>query len=507
MNTSSSRTEPGNLRFWLPRAASIGLIAVVLALPTTGSTQGRGGGGRSDSGRSDSGSGRSDSGRSDSGRSDSGRSDSGRSTSGRSDSGGGGGSYQREAPVRRDDPPARRDVAPPRDDSSYRRNDPTPQRSDTSTRRNDPTPDRSTTRDSGSTRRDVSPSDRPAARENPPSDRTLPRDSTGAAPRTGDRTQRTDKGNTPVRDTKPSDTTRTRPSTDPRPERDYRGDRYTGGSARGTAGDSSKNQTANRGTSRAEDARPSRDRGFDIFSRSREGRQYNNGVVLRGGGYIGDRGVRRFFQRDYCYYPYYYPTYDPVIVFYSPYSYYYDVCPPFIYRSHCHYYPPVSIWIDVPLYSGVEFRSWGGHDDEYYLDRRDYYTDPSRLPDKDLENAVLDVREAFRFNNINLLANLTDKSVRIAVFLKGKYDYSLDAGDYLDMTRDMFASTETLEFDIQQIHRRSPDVWVVSGKQVYLNRDNKRRAVYVSFVLERVNNRWTITQVGTAPDRIEEPNN
>jgi hypothetical protein len=118
---------------------------------------------------------------------------------------------------------------------------------------------------------------------------------------------------------------------------------------------------------------------------------------------------------------------------------------------------------------------------------------------------VRDLREAFRFSDINLLTNLTDPSVRIAIFLKGKYDYSLNASDYLDMTRDMFATTETVQFDLERIRRRSTDVYVASGKQVYLNRDNKRRSVYLSFVFERVRGRWTITQVGTAPDRIEEP--
>jgi hypothetical protein len=71
----------------------------------------------------------------------------------------------------------------------------------------------------------------------------------------------------------------------------------------------------------------------------------------------------------------------------------------------------------------------------------------------------------------------------------------------------MFSSTETLQFDLERIRRRSTDVYVVSGKQVYLNRDNKRRTVFLSFVLERVHGRWTVTQVGTAPDRIEEPRN
>ena len=254
-----------------------------------------------------------------------------------------------------------------------------------------------------------------------------------------------------------------------------------------------------------EDTRPNRDRAYDVFSRSREGRRYNNGVILRSGGYLPDRGLRGYFPREYCYYPYYYPRYEPSLVFYSPYNYYYGVCAPYIYRRHCHYYPPVSVWIDVPIYLGVEFSRWRGYDDDYYLDRRDTYTDPSRLPDRDLETAVLDIREAFRFNNINLLANLTDPQTRIAIFLRGKYEYSLDANDYLDMTRDMFATTETLQFDLERIRRRSPDVYVVSGKQVYMNRDNKRRSVFLSFVMERVHGRWTLTQVGTAPDRIEEP--
>ncbi|MEP6755986.1 MAG: nuclear transport factor 2 family protein [Chthonomonadales bacterium] len=108
-------------------------------------------------------------------------------------------------------------------------------------------------------------------------------------------------------------------------------------------------------------------------------------------------------------------------------------------------------------------------------------------------------------NNINTLAELVDPNVKISIFRKGKYEYSLNSNDYLDMTRDMLKSTETITIDLYRFHKRANGVMVISGKHVYLDRDNRERTVYVSFVMERIGGRWTLTQAGTAPDRIDEP--
>jgi hypothetical protein len=121
-----------------------------------------------------------------------------------------------------------------------------------------------------------------------------------------------------------------------------------------------------------------------------------------------------------------------------------------------------------------------------------------------LANAVDELREAMGHGNIDALVALTDPNIKIAVFLRGRYDYSLDSSDFVDLTRDALRNAETIAFDITRIHRRSMGVYVVSGEHTYKNPDGNIRKVYVSYVLEGIRGVWTLTQVGTAPDRIQE---
>jgi hypothetical protein len=208
------------------------------------------------------------------------------------------------------------------------------------------------------------------------------------------------------------------------------------------------------------------------------------------------------------FYPYYYPTFDVSLSFYSPYSYYYGVCAPYIYRRHTYYAYPPTVWIDVPIYVNNEYRGWDGdryNRDDYYLNRSSSEYDPSNVQDQGLRDAMDDIRDAFHFGSIEHLVNLVDPQVKVSVFLKGKYEYSLSSNDYLDMTRDAMQNMDTIQFDITRLRKRALGVYVASGKHVYRNKEGEKRTVYVSFVLEKLRDRWTITQVGTSPDRIQEP--
>ena len=245
-------------------------------------------------------------------------------------------------------------------------------------------------------------------------------------------------------------------------------------------------------------------RGHDVFTRSMEGRRFNNGIVLREGGYITNPRIRTYFSTGFCYFPYYYHTYNPSLVYWSPYSYYYGSCPPYFYRHRAFYRPPSLIYIEVPVYVGNDCRGYDSDLNDYYLNRSQYDLDTR---DRELRQATDALREAFRYSSIEPLADITDPGVRISIFRRGKYEYTIEANDFLDMTRDAMRATDTISFDLYRFKQRSSGVVVVSGKHVYRNGDGERRTVYVSYVLERLNGRWILTQVGTAPDRIEEPRN
>lgn len=401
-------------------------------------------------------------------------------------------------PPKQESSSPRRDYSPPpkQESSAPRRDYSPPSKSEDSTPRRDYSPPK---RDDSTPRRDYSPpkgeDSAPRRDYRPPSGRddAAPRrdDSGPRSERATDRAPRTiDRGSRPDRHDPDDIFNRSRPRQDPGGSSDTNVQRHPIGTG----------QRIER--TRTEDPTPQRNRAQDIFSKSSEGRHYNNGAVLRAGGYISHDRIRYYFPWGYSYYPFYCPTYDYGSVFYSPYSYYYGCAPSYVYQKRCFYTSPSLIYIEAPTYVGSDCRGYDSDLDDYYLSRNDYRFEADR--DRDLDRAIDDIRDAFRLGSVEPLVNLTEPDVRIAIFRRGKYEYSLSPNDYLDMTRDALRATETIQFDLYRVRRRATGVYVVSGKHVYLSRESQRRTVYVSFVLERLHGRWILTQVGTAPDRIQE---
>ncbi|NLH99063.1 MAG: hypothetical protein GX446_06175 [Chthonomonadales bacterium] len=236
-----------------------------------------------------------------------------------------------------------------------------------------------------------------------------------------------------------------------------------------------------------------------MFTRSAEGRRYDRGISLRPAVRVSSPAFGVYFPHGYHYYPYYSHSYVSVDVFISPYHFYYGVCPPYVYRRYVHYRPPRVVYIEVPVYVGGSY--YGYSDGGYYLDSGAWWRDTRNI-DSDLRRAIEDLEDAFRYGDIGTLTYLTEPGVDIAIFSKGRYQYSLTANDYLDMTRDFMVGADTVRFDVFRARRRSNDVCTLSAKHTYRGRDGQTRVVYLSFVLERFGRSWAITQVDTAPDRL-----
>jgi hypothetical protein len=235
------------------------------------------------------------------------------------------------------------------------------------------------------------------------------------------------------------------------------------------------------------------------FTRTTQGRRYDNGTALRPATQVRERWQQNYFPKGHTYYPYYAARYNPTLDFISPFGFYYGVGAPYILRDQGFNHRPQFSYIEVSLYSGNAFQG-------YADPRQKNYFNQSNLGQQEpgLENAIDELREGFRRGNIDSLVTLTDPQGEVAIFLKGKYEYSMSSNDFLDLTRDALASTRTIQFDLTQLHKRGEGVYVVSGKHVYRDQDDRSRTVYVSYVLESLENQWTLTQMGTAPDRIQE---
>lgn len=254
-----------------------------------------------------------------------------------------------------------------------------------------------------------------------------------------------------------------------------------------------------------------------------------NAGLYHYGGFFGPTHPRHYYAGwGYAYftdggafYPYYYPTFINGVTVPSPYAYYYDVCPPYIDQTAAYNAPPQYIYVPVPVYNNVGgYQGWKSDDvDDYYLNRQttdsgyrigetnvSRPSSPSSAPTTDsaVQSASDDIHKAWQDGNIDLLAKHVRPDSQLAIYLRGQYQYSLDTGAYLDMTRDAFHNTKTVSFTLDHVTRKQNGVYSVTGQHVYKDNQNQQHTVYISFVLEKTDKDYFITQVGTAPDQVKE---
>jgi hypothetical protein len=149
------------------------------------------------------------------------------------------------------------------------------------------------------------------------------------------------------------------------------------------------------------------------------------------------------------------------------------------------------------MYDGPAFSGWSDTDSNAF-DQADLNTN-----EPGLLNATDEISEAILNQNIDAMVALIEPNVSIAIYTMGKYQYSMKANDYLDLTRDTIKSVKTVSLALDYLHEDSPTVYTLSGKQVYVGKDGSDREVYLSFVLQDMAGQWTLTQEGTSPDRIQ----
>lgn len=250
---------------------------------------------------------------------------------------------------------------------------------------------------------------------------------------------------------------------------------------------------------------------FDRFNRSAEGFsfRYGNGIWGRDRYHYYNGWGTSYFPRGGAYYPYYYPRFISGYTCPSLYGYYFGSCPPYIGLEYVVIAPPRYVYVPAPVYNNLGYYyGWSREDvDTYYLNREATTSrsiERETAHDRLLDNSLRDIRRAWLDGDIQLLSRHVRRDTRVSVYLRGKYQYSLDAGDYLDMSRDALQTTKTVKFELDDIRRKDHGIFVVTGSHVYRDKEGAERTVYVSYVVERADDEYYITQVGTAPDRIKD---
>jgi hypothetical protein len=227
---------------------------------------------------------------------------------------------------------------------------------------------------------------------------------------------------------------------------------------------------------------------------------YDNGLSLRKGIKVSTSWQRRYFPKGHYHFPFYRTSYLAGSCFISPFGFFFGVCVPFIGVTGCNVYPPTVAFIDVPIYSGVQCTGYVNADQE------NLFNDPTLDQDEPgLKNAIDDLTEAFQGGDIDGLVTLINPNMSIAVYLRGKYRYSIAANDYVDLARDAIQSMHTVGFSLTYLHERAPGVFAVSGRQTYIDGSGNTETAWVSFVLQDISGQWTLTQIGNAPGTYRKP--
>src|SRR5262249_32669098 len=100
-----------------------------------------------------------------------------------------------------------------------------------------------------------------------------------------------------------------------------------------------------------------------------------------------------------------------------------------------------------------------------------------------------------------LKARIRD-SGKVRIYLRGKYKYSISAGDFAQMTHDAMSRIDTTSFELNAPEHPEGDHAFVSGKHAYKDPAGEKQEGFVSYVLQRDGGRWKIVEAGSSSTAI-----
>ncbi len=189
-------------------------------------------------------------------------------------------------------------------------------------------------------------------------------------------------------------------------------------------------------------------------------------------------------------YRYYSATPEPFLVCYAPYYYYYTL-PPFVSANRVIYDPPRrTIIVEVPVFL----------DAPYYLER----SRPNFRSEQEERQRVLnDIRAMWLLRDPSILQRYVRPESQIAVYLDGRYAYSVPAEDFIEMTRDALIGVKTEQIRFTRNTMRGDNELILRGEHRYIDdATGNLRLVYISYTLVKVDGRWYISEVGSSANPI-----
>ena len=161
----------------------------------------------------------------------------------------------------------------------------------------------------------------------------------------------------------------------------------------------------------------------------------------------------------------------------------------------------------IPIFRDKTLTGWknlGAKDyqQDRNLNNSSFRVSESEIADLALDTTIRNIAESWQARDIEPLAKHLLRKSHIAIALNGVYQYSMEAGDFLRLSKSALDSASALPFIPDHLHRKSDTVYVLTGSRPYKDSGGASRANYFSYTLELSGDVYQITQISTAPDRL-----
>jgi hypothetical protein len=126
--------------------------------------------------------------------------------------------------------------------------------------------------------------------------------------------------------------------------------------------------------------------------------------------------------------------------------------------------------------------------------------------DAALQQAFADIVKGWQSSDFSLIKkHLRDDDVKIAIWIDGKYVYSIATKDYTDITRDALDRLTTVSFDIGKLRKLEDGGYMGFGTHSYKSSsdDTTKHTVYVSYTLEKHGADWYVTAVDSSSNPLD----
>lgn len=168
------------------------------------------------------------------------------------------------------------------------------------------------------------------------------------------------------------------------------------------------------------------------------------------------------------------------------------------------YQPPIVI-INEPIVSPPNMGS-GGTDTGTSRERQrpsgeDFYL-KGRSEGENLAAALDDIRKAWLNGDFDRIKARFAAEGKIRIYSGGQYRYSVDVKEFTQLLKDAMTRLDTTAFEFDRPVSEQAGRAFVTGKHSFLDADKKQQQTYISYLLERIDGKWKITQAGSSSSPI-----